>query len=122
MTKAVIKGFRFRIYPDKKQEETIRYVLKIYHNTYNRALAIVRRNFEEKKPLPDKESLKCSILPYQTKDRGNIPKAILYHIVSEAIFQLYFNIAKPKKRRTITEFQIHEPEAHRPLICKPGRF
>lgn len=122
MTKTVIKGFRFRIYPDMKQEETIRYVLKIYHNTYNRALAIVRRNFEEKKPLPDKESLKCSVLPYQTKDRGNIPKAILYHIVSEAIFQLYFNIAKLKKDGRLPNFKSMDRKLTVPLFVNQVGF
>lgn len=122
MTKSVIKGFRFRIYPNTKQEQTIRYVLKIYQNAYNRALAIVKRSFEEKKPLPDKASLKCSVLPYQTKDRGNIPKTLVDHLVSDAIFHLYFNIARLKKFDMLPKFKSIDRKISVPLFTSQVGF
>lgn len=122
MTKSVIKGFRFRIYPNTKQEQTIRYVLKIYQNAYNRALAIVKRSFEEKKPLPDKASLKYSVLPYQTKDRGNIPKTLVDHLVSDAIFHLYSNIARLKKFDMLPKFKSIDRKISVPLFTSQVGF
>ncbi len=68
----VNKGFKFRLYPTKEQQDKLQHCFFVYNQAYNIGLNLQQEQYEKNKDLPPKER--------KWKKSSELDKAIKHHL------------------------------------------